>query len=259
MSRLLYSCILFLMPRVTAIIAARMGSARLPGKTLRLIEGKPLLGHLLDRALRAKTLDGIIVATPVSPENDPVAAYCVVRGVPYFRGSEGDVAGRMLGALEMINADIGVQLYGDSPVIDPAIIDLCVDTYRSGEWDWVGNDLRPGYPSGLFVEAFSVPSFKDAMNQCTDPAVREHGTLCLRRDDKRYRIHEIPPPKSLHRDICLSVDSEEDAALMEAIFGHFAPRNDFTADELCAFLDAHPDIVNLNKTVERRWKKYQKM
>ncbi|MEK7562969.1 MAG: NTP transferase domain-containing protein [Patescibacteria group bacterium] len=247
------------MPRIIAVIAARMGSERLPGKTLCPIEGKPLLGHLLDRALRAKTIDGVMVATPESPENDPVAAYCASLNIPCFRGSESDVADRMNGALEMLNADVGVQLYGDSPVIDPAIIDLCVNTYKSGEWDWVGNDLRPGFSSGQFAEVFSMRTFKDALSKCNDPAVREHGTLCLRREEGKYRIHEIAPPEELrHPEICLSVDSEEDAALMDAIFGHFAPRNDFTAQELYAFLEKHSEIAGINKKVERRWKKYQK-
>lgn len=247
------------MPRIIAVIAARMGSKRLPGKTLRSIAGKPLLGHLIDRVERSNMINGIIVTTPESSANDPVAVYCASRGIPCFRGSEEDVAERMLGALQSMHADVGVQLYGDSPVIDPRIIDSCVEEYLRGSWDWVGNDLRPGYPSGLFVEAFSMTSLKDAMSRCPDPAVREHGTLCLRRDEHRYRIHEMAPPEALRRpDICLSVDSEEDAALMEVIFKHFAPRNDFTAEELFVCLDAHPEIAKINEKVERQWRKYQK-
>lgn len=245
--------------RVIAVIAVRMGSERLPGKTLLPICGTPMLGHLLDRVQRATMLQGIVVAAPQSAVNNPIAQYCTARNIPCFRGPEEDVALRMLGALQKKNADIGVQLYGDSPIVDPAIIDTCVQEFTSNTWDWLGNDLRPGFSSGFFVEAFSVKAFADALKHCSDPAVREHGTLCLRREEKKYHIGEMSVPPSLNRpEICLSVDSAQDAILMEMIFGHFAPRNDFTAQEIIAWLDAHPEIRKVNTAVERRWRKYQK-
>ena len=245
-------------PRTIAVIAVRMGSQRLPGKVLRAVAGKPLLGHLLDRAQRATTLDGVVVATPESAINDAVADYCSTRGVPCFRGSEEDVSARILGALEREGATVGVMLYGDGPLMDPRIIDTCVEEYRKNSWDWVGNDLKPGCPSGLFVEAFSVAALRDAMSRCTDPAIREHGTLCLRQDGEHHAIHHLEVTGVLQRpDIYLTVDTDEDMTMMEAIFAHFASRNDFGAEEIIAFLDAHPDVARGNQHIHRRWKKYQ--
>lgn len=247
------------MPRTIAVVCARMGSERLPGKTLRPIGGRPMLGLLLDRARGAKSLEGIVVASPESPANDAIEEFCRCEGVACFRGSEDDVTGRMLGALEREGAEIGVQLYGDSPLVDPRIIDRIVEEFAKDGADWVGNDLAAGYPSGFFAEAFSLAALREAAARCFDPAVREHGTLCLRRDRENFRIREVAPPPSLNRpELCLSIDGEEDMQVVEAIVVHFAPRTDFPAEEIVAFLDANPEVAARNRGVQRRWRKYQK-
>src|SRR5262249_47334818 len=115
--------------KIVATVQVRMGSSRLPGKALREVAGKPLLGHLLDRLALARRLDGIVVATSVRAENDAIEAYCGSRQIPCFRGDEDDVLGRMLGALRAHDAAVGVEVFGDCPLIDPAIVDQFVDLF----------------------------------------------------------------------------------------------------------------------------------
>lgn len=247
------------MPRIVGTVKVRMGSERLPGKTLRMVAGKPLLGWLLHRAAQAMELDAIVVATPDSRENDAIAAFCDEQNTPCFRGSENDTLARLLGALESQHADIGVEMYGDGPLTDPRLIDECVRAYvEDPSYDLVGNDLRGTYPSGLYVEAFSVAALRKAAEQTHDPAIREHGTLCLRQNSTLYKLRNIEAVGPLRRpEIHLDVDTEEDFQVIEAIVKHFAPRTDFSAEEIIVFLDAHPEIARLNREVHRRWKQYQ--
>ncbi|OHB19553.1 MAG: hypothetical protein A2854_00725 [Parcubacteria group bacterium RIFCSPHIGHO2_01_FULL_56_18] len=244
--------------KIIATIQVRMGSGRLPGKTMRMIQGKPLLQYLLDRVGRAKHLSGMVVATPESPENDIIEKFCSSYGVPCFRGAEDDVTGRMVSALESQGADVGVEAYGDSPLLDPKIIDTCIEAYLKGGFDWVGNSRQESFPSGMYVEVFSSRALRNSAERTQDLAFREHGTLFLRRHPALYKLKDIEATGTLLRpDIHLDVDTEEDLAVITAIISHFAPRNDFSIEEIIAFLDEHPEIAAHNKNVHRRWRQYQ--
>jgi len=247
------------MPRVIAIIPARTGSSRLPRKHLRSVAGKPLLGHMIERVRRARHLDGIVVAIPESSDNDALEALCTTYKVACFRGSEGDVLSRMIGALEHQGADAGVIVYGDGFLIDPAVIDLCVKTYLADpSYDFVGNDLIHTFPSGMFVETVSLAALKDADRRTNDPAIREHGTFYVRQNPQLYKQKNFEAEDPLRRpDIHLDVDTEDDLKVMTAILEHFAPRNDFSAEDILCFLDENPAIPELNRYVHRRWKRYQ--
>ena len=247
------------MPRIIATVQMRMGSERLPGKSLHPLAGKPLIGRLLDRVRQAKRLDGVVLATPESPANDPIAAFCAAYGVPCFRGPEDDVLGRMVGALESQRADIGVEVYGDSPLIDPAIIDECIETYLADpSCDWVGNDRTSTFSGGMDTEVFKVSALQDSARRTQDPAVREHGTLFLRQHPELYKLKDIQATGARRRpDIILEVDAKDDIEIIESIVRYFAPREDFSIEEIIAFLDERPDLAASNQQVFRRWKQYR--
>lgn len=236
-----------------------MGSERLPGKPLRHIAGRPLLGHLLDRVRQTRNIDGIVVATPKSEENDRIEAFCKQEGVSSFRGAEDDVLGRMLGALEEMEATIGIEIYGDGPLIDPAMIEECLGIFQEkGSYDLVGNDMKATYPSGMYTEAFSVAALRNSAERTKDPAIREHGTLFLRQHPDIYKVKNVEARGILLRpDIHLDVDTEFDIKVIEAVIRHFLPRKDFTLEEILGFLDTHPEIAESNRHTYRRWKQYQ--
>jgi spore coat polysaccharide biosynthesis protein SpsF (cytidylyltransferase family) len=243
-----------------AVVAVRMGSSRLPGKALREVAGKPLLGHLLDRLALARRLDGVVVATSRRGENDAIAEYCRARGTACFRGDEDDVLGRILGALNAASATIGVEVFGDGPLIDPAIVDRFVDLFAQsgGELDFVGNDLTTTWPPGMEIEVFSVEALADAERRCGDPAVREHGTLFMRQNPGLYRLRNIEAPPEFRRpEIELEVDTTEDLAVMEAVLRHFSDRPEVSLSELIWFMDKNPDVAGINRSVARRWKEFR--
>ncbi|OGJ57254.1 hypothetical protein A3H90_02425 [Candidatus Peribacteria bacterium RIFCSPLOWO2_02_FULL_55_36] len=247
------------MSRTIAVINARMGSERLPGKPLREIAGRPLLGHLINRVQQVRGIDGLVVATPESQKNDCIEAFCKQEGVSSFRGAEDDVLGRMLGALEETKAVIGIEVYGDGPLIDPAMIEECLGIFQEkGSYDLVGNDMKATYPSGMYTEVFTVAALRNSAERTKDPAIREHGTIFLRQHPDIYRVKNVEARGILHRpDIHLDVDTEFDLKVIEAIVQHFAPRKDFTLEEILGFLDAHQEIAESNRHIHRRWKQYQ--
>jgi spore coat polysaccharide biosynthesis protein SpsF (cytidylyltransferase family) len=246
--------------KTVGIVNVRMGSTRLPGKALLDLCGKPLLQHLLERLRLARSLDAVTVATSTLPANDAIESFCARLGIPCFRGSEDDVLSRTLGGLQSMQATTGVIVFGDGPLIDPAIVDDMVARFRSFDppYDFVGNDLETSYPPGMEVEVCSVAALADADRRCHEPEVREHGTLYVRRNPGRYRVLNVIAPAPLRRpELELEVDTEDDLGVVQAVLAHFRGRVDFALGDIIEFIDAHPDIAALNRDVPRRWKAFR--
>ncbi|MES2294518.1 MAG: hypothetical protein V4527_14540 [Pseudomonadota bacterium] len=248
------------MTRIFAALQVRMGSSRLPGKVMRNVLGTPLIGHLLNRLSYCQHLTGVVVATSTRPENDVIETYCHSRGVACFRGSEDDVLGRMVGALAMVEAEIGVEVFGDCPLIDPHIVDEMIVRYCASKdaLQWIGNDLTTSYPPGMEVEVFATAALADSAARTYDPAVREHGTLFIRQNPTIYNILNVEAPEQLRRpDLSLEVDTDVDLDVAAVILEHFQLRPDFSLSDIIAFLDANPQLADRNRHVLRRWKQYR--
>ena len=240
-----------------AAVPVRMGSTRLPGKAMREVRGQPLLGYLLDRLDRCRHLGGVVVATTGKAADDVIAAYCRGRGVACFRGPEDDLLARLLGALKSAEATIGVEVFGDCPLIDPAIVDEIVAFFleHRQRFDFVGNDLVTTYPPGMEVEVFGVAALEDTGRRAVEPEVREHGTLFMRQHPDLYRLHNIEAGAEFRRpELEIEVDTPEDFTVISRILEHFDGRTDYSLGEIIAFLDANPDLKALNADVPRRWK-----
>ena len=246
--------------KVVGAVCVRMGSSRLPGKALHVVEGQPLLGHLLGRLRRARSLDEVVVATSTRAENDAIAAFCATLSIPCFRGDEDDVLGRLLGALQSQQAGIGVNVFGDGPLIDPAIVDTIVGKFSEagGALDFVGNDLETTWPSGMEVEVFSVRALADADSRCSDPPIREHGTLFIRKNPSLYSLMNVEAPPELRRtDLSLEVDASEDLVVMEALLEYFRDKPDAGLLDYIRYLDGHPEVAAAGREVHRRWKEFR--
>src|SRR2546428_2643732 len=107
-----------------------MSSRRLPGKVLRPLAGRPLLTHLLNRLGRCREASAVVVATSTDPSDDPVATYCDDFGVRCFRGDLEDTAARLVAAAAWAHFDVLVRVSGDSPLLDPRVVDRAVRIYR---------------------------------------------------------------------------------------------------------------------------------
>jgi spore coat polysaccharide biosynthesis protein SpsF len=170
---------LTIMPKILAIIQARMSSSRLPGKVLLDISGQPMLARVISRTRKARTLDGIVVATTIEPADDPVERMCAERGYTCYRGSPQDVLDRYYQAARIYGADVIVRITGDCPVIDPEIIDATVKIFfTEAESGFAATRLPPPWrrtlPIGLDVEVVSFASLERAWKEADQPFHREH-------------------------------------------------------------------------------------
>ncbi len=248
--------------KIVAVIQVRMGSTRLPGKVMKEVVGKPVLELLIERLGHSKLINQIVVATTSHKKDDVIVDLCNKLGIDYFRGSEDDVMGRVLGALKQYGADAGVEIYGDCPLIDPSIVDSIIQYYirNIGKYDFVSNDLKTTYPPGLETEVYSASAFADAADRTSDPEIREHSTLYMRQHPELYRLHNIEAPPDLHYpETYIELDTPEDFKVIKTIYESlYGEGNVFSAQEILDFLKQNPHIAEQNRRVERRWKKYRK-
>lgn len=237
-----------------------MGSSRLPGKVMKQIMGKPLLGYLIDRVKLVDRIDEIVVATPVGSDNDVIERYCMEEGIVCYRGSEHDVLDRTLQALKSVEATVGVEVYGDCPLIDYRIIEYVIDYFLSNsQYDFVSNDLKTTYPPGMEVEVFNFNALADSSKMLGgNHPDREHGTLYIRQNPNRYNIKNISAPvKHFRPDLELEVDAAEDFHVISKIIEHFRGDPKLSLTDIITYIDTVPDLALINKNVYRRWKKYR--
>ena len=239
-----------------AIIQARMSSTRLPGKILKeLIPGVSALEYMLKRVSRCAELDNIIVATTENPSDAAIVEKMKAIGQPYFIGSENDVLDRYYKAALSAGAkegDIIVRLTSDCPLHDPAVIDEVVRFFKSGDYDYAENAIEPyTYPDGMDTEVFSFDALLRAWKEATKPSHREHVTFHFWTNPKIFKLGHYKNPKKGQAEYRLTLDYPSDYQLLRKVAEHFAPRMDFTMDEIIEFLDAHPELKSLNKDVMR--------
>ena len=234
-------------PTVGAIVQARMGSTRLPGKVLKEAAGKPLLAHLLERLSRTRTLDRIGVATSTDGRDDVIAELCGRLGVPVFRGSETDVLDRYFRAAEEFGLDVIVRVTADCPLIDPELIDEKVQFFlqNRGRFDLVTNRHPLTYADGLDFDVLSREALEHAWRTATAPHHREHTVPFFW--ETGMRVHNFVDPENRFRRHRWTLDYPEDYELIRRIIESL--HRDgllFGTDEILAFLERNPELSSLN-------------
>lgn len=229
-----------------------MGATRLPGKVMRPIEGVPMIGLLLQRLARARSITQIVVATSADLGNAPLADY--VRGLGYkvYEGSEHDVLDRYYRAALVAGAageDVVVRITGDCPLIDGEVVDEVVDALRKADADYASNVQPPTYPDGLDVEAFTFKALERAQLGARQPREREHVTTFLRESPNLRRVNcALPQDHSAER---WTVDEPQDLEVITGVFAHFRPRTDFSWREVLALRGQRPEIFAGNRHLLR--------
>ncbi|MBV8650760.1 MAG: acylneuraminate cytidylyltransferase, partial [Alphaproteobacteria bacterium] len=166
-----------------------------------------------------------VVATSTEAADDAVAAFATASGIPCHRGPEDDVLRRFIDAAERFALDAVVRVSGDSPFLDPAIVDAAVATFRSGSWDLVTNVQVRSFPKGQSVEVVAAAALRHAAEATLNPSNREHVTPYFYARPEAFRIHNIAAPDP-HPLLQLSIDTEADFQRAEALLaagGAMAP------------------------------------
>ena len=208
--------------RIGIIVQARMLSQRLPGKMLRPLAGRPLLQYVLERVSRCRNADQVVVSTSVEPADDPIRDFCAALDVDCCRGSHENVAQRFLETIKRYDLDAFVRVCGDSPLIDPQLIDQGLETFRTGLFDIVTNNLRRSYPSGQTVEIFGAAAFRLGCERMHKPAHREHVTRYFYENPDGFRIHNFTTAED-YTGIELAVDTVEDFNRIEDVVSRMEP------------------------------------
>ena len=192
------------------IVVCRMNSSRLPGKTMALIEGHPLLWYVCSRILASDTLrDSLCVATSRKWFDEPIAQFCREQGIPCFRGDSEDVAGRMIECAESRGWDGFARVNGDSPFVETSLLDRAIEELSRANYDFVTNLVPRTYPYGVAIEVMRTPWYREWMSKRHDAQDREHVTLSIYRNLESVRYQNLPRMAGDLSEWSLTIDTSE--------------------------------------------------
>ena len=226
---------------IVAIIQARMGSRRFPGKTLADVAGRPMLSRVVERVRQATLVDHVIVATSTARGDDSIAGLCRHEGIPCYRGSENDVLDRFYQAARQHGADVVVRITADCPLIDPGVIDQVVQRFRCGDCDYAANMLRYTYPDGLDTEVFSMAALERAWAEAKKPSEREHVTPYLRAGG--FRVVNVENERPSPGEQRWTVDHPDDMEFVRRVYRAFGGRSDFRYHDVLKVLKERPELA----------------
>lgn len=229
------------MRRAIAVIQARMGSTRFPGKSLAALAGRPILARVVERAAAISGVAQVVVALPVDAEDDRLAALARDQGAPVFRGDPADVLDRVYRAALAARADIVVRLTADCPLLDPEVSGRVLAALTDGV-DYASNVHPPTFPDGLDTEAMAMTALETAWREAAQPSDREHVTPFLWRRPDRFRAANVAHDRDLS-GFRWTVDEPDDVPLLDAVCRELDGRGLFGLDDVIGLLDARPDIA----------------
>ncbi len=233
-----------------------MNSTRLPGKVLRVLGDTTVLGQVVRRLLACSSLTRVVVATTREAVDDAVYREATSLGALVTRGSEDDVLGRFVQALDEHGGDIGVRITSDCPFLDPALIDRGVWRFLAStpSPDYLSNTLLRTYPRGYDFEVFLVEALRTAGREALTPGEREHVTSFLYRHPDRFRLESLerPDPRG-SGEWRVTLDTPEDWDVIRALFDRLAPANQlFGLDELERLVAREPALLAANRDIRQK-------
>lgn len=240
--------------KIVATVEARMTSSRLPGKVLLEAAGRPMLGHLVDRLRAVPAIEAICIATTVNATDDRIEKFATEAGVACFRGSEEDVLARVLGAARSVAGEILVEITGDCPVIDPAVVSRVIQAYLESDCEYASNVGARTWPDGMDTQVFGVDLLARVEARTSDPLDREHVSLFIRSRSDEFSAVNVPAPAACDwPELGLTLDERADYELLRRVIEHFHPEEPcFTCEQVVALLRERPDWVAMNEAVVRK-------
>jgi spore coat polysaccharide biosynthesis protein SpsF len=244
-------------PKIVAIIQARMGSSRLPGKILMEIAGVPMLARVVERVRQSETVDEVVVATTVEREDDLVEQFCQDQGYACFRGDNLDVLGRYLYAARVFHADIIVRITADCPLMDPGVIDRTVNAFLEAypQAQFGTNrgldQIERTYPIGMDVEVMTRDALESAFQEAEEPYQREHVTPYLYETVGRFQKTSIDANGEYGAQRW-AVDTPQDLAFVREIYARFADRENFNFEDVISLLGQEPELLEINAQIKQK-------
>jgi spore coat polysaccharide biosynthesis protein SpsF len=236
--------------KVVAIIQARMGSTRLPGKSLMLLGGKPVIEHVLIRAKQIKGVDEVVLATTTDTADDALANWAKKNNFKCFRGSASDVLDRYYNAAKDFKADVILRITGDCPLLDPEVSGQVLEAFMEGGVDYVTNTKPPTYPDGMDTEAASFASLERAFKDAKLSSEREHVTPYIWKNKELFKIKNVTGDEDLS-NLRLTIDEASDAKLIELVIAECKKRGKSNLETILNILRENPEWLKINGQIMR--------
>jgi spore coat polysaccharide biosynthesis protein SpsF len=239
--------------KIVAIIQARLGSTRLPGKVLMDVVGETVLERVVRRVERFTLVDDIIVATSTLHPDDAIVKECARIGVPIFRGSESDVLARFVGAAAETDADVCVRLTADCPLLDPGVSDKIISVFMEadGAADYASNKIPQSFPRGLDTEVFSRDALERAAREARERYERVHVTPYLYRHPEIFSLISVTSEVD-RADWRWTIDTPEDLEFVREIYSRLEGREDFSWEEVVALIEDETSLMWINAGVRQK-------
>lgn len=241
--------------KIGAIIQARTSSTRLPRKVLKELpygSGITVLQQVIRRVKRSQKVSHIIVATTNDREDSKIVEIAKKEKVLWFKGSKDNVLGRYYLAAEKHKLDIIVRITSDCPCIDPAIIDLMIEKHLTTKSDYTSNSIKRTFPHGLDTEVISFHALEKAYNENTEKFEKEHvSPYIYKTRPDFFKISLVKAPKRFNApDIRITLDTEEDYALLCSVYDYLFPKNEFFGTtEIIELFQNKPWLKLINKKI----------
>lgn len=237
--------------KIVAIIQARMGSVRLPGKVMLDLEGDSVLARVVARVKRARTIGEVMVATSDGAGDDVIVAECKRLAANVFRGDEHDVLDRYYQAAKFARAEIVVRITADCPLLDPETTDSTVSKFLEQRPDYASNALVRTYPRGLDTEVFTFAALEQVWREATERYQRAHVTPYIFQNPERFRVLAIQGQRD-YSGFRWTLDTREDLEFLRAVYARFPGRDDFGWSEVLSVLEREPYLSELNRNVAQK-------
>lgn len=244
---------------ITAIIQARIGSTRLPGKVMMPVRNKPLLYYVINQTLHSKKIEKLIIATTELVQDNKIVDFVNSLGVEIYRGNELDVLDRYYQCAKKYGANTIVRITSDCPLIDPQLIDKCIIEFEKNDFDYFSNINRKegdkwiyhlsGFPSGFAVEVLTFNALEDAWKNAKKPSEREHVTQYILNNQTLFKIGNMEN-FSDYSDIRLTVDHKVDFDLVKSIIEYFPENEIFNLEKIVTFLNKNPKLKQMNSHLQ---------
>jgi len=239
----------------TALVAARMGSSRFPGKTLSDLHGLPMLTRLVDRIRFSNYIGEVVVATTDLPEDVAIEDWSKQNDADCFRGSPSDVLGRLTAAGEAFNCSDIVEILGDNPLVHSDLIDASIEKYISGEFDYVAT-LTNEYPNadrgmsrfpiGVRVQVMSLNTLQKCSELASEPRYREHATSFIAEHPEIFKTGFVEASGRFayaeRPKWTFAVNEKKNMALLEHIFSEcFSNNPNFSLEDAMEVVNNNPE------------------
>ena len=212
--------------KIVAMIQARMGSTRLPGKVLMSLGNSTVLEHVIKRVTLAKLVNEVVLVTTLNLDDLPLVRLCSELNIRVFSGSENDVLDRFYQAGKLLKPDHIIRITADCPLMDSDVIDLVVQRHLDSGADYTSNVLKETYPDGLDVEVFKYSALEKAWKEAVKTSDREHVTLYFRNHPDFFILYSVENNINLstHR---WTLDEPKDYEFIQQIYNSFPEKKIF--------------------------------